>query len=175
MKSLSPEAVLKYISLGLLLGIAIVWLLGRSHWQAPEPILPEPGALQVVPPKIPVYSAIELTAMLERPLLWPERRPEIIAEVKIEPKKIIEEDPFKDLKILGVYGQEGNVAGGIILKYKGKNRRIRLNEYLDDTWRLAEVSEDKAVFINTKHPEVREILLQRSTQPKKRSTCTSPG
>jgi hypothetical protein len=164
-----PELVLKIINAALLLAIGAAWLLASGRWEAPAPVVPEPDSLQVVRLELPVDTATDLHTMLERPLLWEGRRREEAAAVA-DAAAPVAPDPFKDLQIVGVYSEERNVAGGIIIKSGGKTRRIRINEDLDNGWALAGVTEDNAIFAGGR-AETREIPLRRAPQSAIRNTA----
>jgi len=169
MKRYAPELVLKIINVTLLLAIGAAWVLASGSWEAPAPVVPEPDSLQVARPELPADTAADLHTMLERPLLWEGRRREEAAVVA-DTAAPAARDPFKDLQIVGVYGEARDVAGGIIIKSGGKTRRIRLNEDLDNGWTLVSVTEDNAIFVGGR-AETREVPLRRAPQSATRNTA----
>lgn len=142
--------------LGAATALAYLWLEPETgeprdlRWQRPAAIKPELPAATVKPETLlPAADPSAYTAMLERPLFAPDRRPPPPPKVVVEPPP----DPLNNLQLLGVFEGE---AAGVIASVDGRSRRIRVNDRVGE-WTLSAVAQRDAIF--TRGEEKRTIQL----------------
>lgn len=151
------------LALDLALGGLLAWLwftpqgdLRNVRWQPPQPVPPALADTKALP-TFDVDVARYL-ATLERPLFLATRRPPPKPEEVAAPPP---PDPLPNIRLLGVYGNDG--VGGVIANVDGKVRRVRVGDSLSGRWVLK--SRDGLRAVVARGDEERTIELVRNAAP----------
>ena len=128
------------------LALAMLWfgpgpLAAWRTWSAPNAQAPALDDVQTALLTPSPSAAAAYPAVLERPLLLPSRRPEIIASaaVSVAPPSAIEQ-----VKLLGIVA--GPTLTGVLLEEQGKPRFVRRNESVG-AWALSSIEGRTAIFM----------------------------
>lgn len=144
------ELQLRKIALVLtvILVLQLVWSAGRVLFMAaPESIRPTSSSLQVEGIAYPAELEEALSAdLVSRPLFWegrkvfvaPQGGPQVAPAPSAGGSNAIDA-----VKLLGLYSAGSH--SGIIVSYQGEQRRLDLNESIDD-WEFTMYSADSVVF-----------------------------
>ena len=154
------EVFVILLLLALLLQL-IVGVASLGLQSTPEAIAPAPDTLQLVvfPGRVAV-SAAQSNEIRSRPLLWPSRRPdESVVEL---PETTTEKaSNLSEMSLVGVFG--AGDSAGIIVRVKGKSRRLRPGGELAG-WTLESVAEKEAVLKNGNRRET--LVLKPAVAPR---------
>ncbi len=146
----------------------LVWMwlrpdgsLKNAHWQMPSPQKSNIEELIPAIGKPQVMEQAQFLAMLDRPLFAPTRRPPPPPkpEGKSEEAPPPPPDYLEKAMLTGVYFSEDRKTGGIIIRYKDKDKSLPLQGMLDG-WKLSSVADNRVYF--SRGFETREIVLQKA-------------
>ena len=148
-------AALFGVNAALVLVLALLWLgvgpLARWHdWSKPAPQPPSLDDVQSAVLRFNPSAAAVYPVVLERPLLLPWRRPEVLAtSTPTAPPAAIEQ-----LKLLGLVS--GPTLTGVLLEEQAKPRFVRRGESVGD-WTFSAVEGRKAVFTKGAERKLMEL------------------
>lgn len=170
-------ATVWWINCGLLAALVIWWFsLFNSHWQPPDPLIPDySGVLDgaVLPGQLSAddYASITTKPLFEFNRSWPEPAPK--AEEKV-PEPEPETPPINALDgvvLQGIYDQAD--TGIAIFSVQGKSHRLKSGETYED-WTLESVDSLSARFSHPTHGEKVLKLKRGMTEEEKAAAAQAP-
>lgn len=154
----TPGAVLLALLLAELGGVAALVTVLPRVWAPPEPLAVSLDIAGLGQEVGAVVTPGDNTEFVTRPLFWPTRRP---PPPPPPPAQAVTEDVFADIQLVGLYGSDGGLEGGAIVRHKGAVKRIGLGHALNG-WTLERIEGRKLFF--SANGVSRDVLLKYSEQ-----------
>ncbi|HEY6131700.1 MAG TPA: hypothetical protein VIV27_06750 [Halioglobus sp.] len=175
--AVDPLRTERRIELAVLLAALLFFLqLGYGAFRlaimsTPDPVLPTADSLQVQRPlSLSTITDEQSNDIRNRPLLWPARRPlETVGSESVGEN--VQEQEFKDIKLLGVFGSGASV--GIIARVNNNIRRLHLGEDVGG-WKLKSVRGSDVVFTAGSR-QAKLVLQHEPIQPAGKVNRKSEG
>ncbi len=122
----------------------------------PAAIPPAPSTLAAVPIELPAVAMPDGGAeIVERPLFWSSRRPEVEAESTGPVAPVSGGDVLDKVVLLGVFST--GESGGAIVRIDGERQRLMIGQELQQ-WKLQGITAQEAEFVSLDDAALKRVL-----------------